>query len=83
MTRDEAKSKLMAATQNSCTESFMIDFIESAVALGMLKLDEPKCASEKAIDAMFKHPNCSLSGVITPRHVLDALERAGLRIVEK
>jgi hypothetical protein len=81
MTRDEAKSKLMAETANHCTERFMEDFLDSAVALGMLILTEPQCVSERAVDAMFCHPG-SLGGMITPRGALAALEAAGLKIVE-
>jgi hypothetical protein len=80
MTRDEAKEKLMAETRNECTPGQMDDFIDMSVALGMLKLDEPKYTTERAIDAMFARGQ---NGVITPRHALDAIEAAGLKIVEK
>lgn len=55
--------------------------IDAFVALGMLKLDEPKCASERAVDAMFSV--AAYSGMLTPRHAMEAISAAGLKIIEK
>lgn len=52
MTRDEAKSKLMEMTANECTPRWMDDFIDSAVALGMLKLQEKKPVDERLASAL-------------------------------
>jgi hypothetical protein len=79
MTRDEALTKLMAETSNACTMSQMADFLKMSVALGMLKLDDPQKGHERAADVLFA---CAVNGLITPRHAIDALYAAGLKIVE-
>lgn len=52
MTRDEARFKLLAATESRCTESFMNDFLDSAEALGLVGFDEPETPWEKFLAGM-------------------------------
>lgn len=55
-------------------------FVELAIALGMLKLDEPMSVRDRAIkvlDAAASDPYCG------PHHFLTRLDAAGLKIVEK
>lgn len=80
MTRDEAIAKFTDAADPSSFRTAA--WIDRFVALGMLKIDTEKCPSERALDAMFSFPPCK-HGLITPRHALDAIDAAGLKIVEK
>jgi hypothetical protein len=80
MTRDEAIEKLAHTRMYMLGDRRAEAWIEVFEVLGMLKLDEPKCARERAVDAMFGRGH---NGVITPRHAIDAIEAAGLKIVEK
>lgn len=50
--------------------------VDGYVALGMLKLDEPKSAYEKLADAMG-------IGRWSRNNIMSAIESAGLKIVEK
>lgn len=54
MTRDEAIEQVRgtAAAMNASSEICPVLFVESLVALGILKLDEPKSAREKFIEIM-------------------------------
>jgi hypothetical protein len=74
MTRDEA-IKVAGNVRLFDSEQF----VDALIALGMLKLDEPKSANQKARD---QARNEGLSGH-TMEICLGAIERAGLRIVEK
>lgn len=78
MTREEATAKLMEATDSACTARWMEDFIDSAVALGMVKLDEPKTITGRIADAM-----AHITDQSPPGAVRLAFENAGLKIVEK
>lgn len=78
MTREEARFKLLAATESRCTESFITDFLDSIEALGLLKFDSERGPNERAVDAMFGYGS---GGVITPRHAVEAIEKVGLKIV--
>lgn len=83
MTREQAHHKLMAETRNYCTPSQMDDFIDMSVALGMLKLDEPKTIEYRAIEALAD----GRDGIAMSSHgafaCIKKLEAAGLKIVEK
>jgi len=85
MTRDEAVKVFCSgyATFNKECAAFRLDdanrFIDLCVALGMLKLDEPKSVEAKFRDAfyeMFPDP-------LMLRTVRMCVDRAGLKIVEK
>lgn len=75
MTREEAIEKIEAAGI-----AWSEELVEALLALGILKLYEPKSVNERAIDALFKFGE---RGLITPRHALEAITAAGLKIVEK
>jgi hypothetical protein len=79
MTREEAEAKISGIVGH--TEAFRYAWIDAYVALGMLKLDEPKCASERAVDAMFD-AQIAHSGILTPRYAIEAISKAGLKIVK-
>jgi hypothetical protein len=79
MTRKEA-IKLLGVHLPPMSEGYYGKLIDAFCALGMLKIDEPKCASERAVDAMF---DVSTGGMLTPRQVLACMDAAGLKIVEK
>lgn len=57
-------------------------FVDSAVAVGLLKLDKPKSIEDRVIDVLHKagkyKGNC-----LPPGEVLETLDLAGLKIVEK
>lgn len=72
MTRDEANDKLLELTSSGCTPDFIRDFIDSAVALGMLRLDEPKYTFEDLCRNLEVGPQ-------TLRHILHTHK---LKIVE-
>ena len=77
MTRDEAIERFRCAGRpNSLRAS---DWIEKFVALEMLKLDEPKSAHELTYRALVSggHP------VFEASRVIETLDRAGLKVVEK
>lgn len=77
MTRDEAKKRLLSRAHLNHVEAGKL--VDSLDALGMLKLDEPESAEEratqKALDALH-HAGWD-------NHVLNVFDRAGLKIVEK
>lgn len=75
MTRDEA---IRAASHaiDSGGNNAMEKWVNVFVALGMLKLDEPKTPERKLRDAVYNEYN-SVDAFIL------AIERAGLAIVEK
>lgn len=80
MTRDEAIKK---ATEGFGPQGIYSNppkaFVEMAIALGLLQIDEPIGPNERAVDAMFAEAS---NGMLTPRHALAAIRAAGLRIVE-
>lgn len=83
MTRDEAIRVRRAHYVDHSEEvalKWAVADVDSYVALGMLKLDEPKSAGERAVDAMFER---GARGLIAPRHAIEAINMAGLKIVEK
>lgn len=84
MTRDEARFKLIEGTDGKCTERFMDDFLDSAVAIGILKLDEPKSALQKFEEAAIrKHywlPADDHASILYD--VRELLRDYGLKIVE-
>lgn len=81
MTRDEAIAKIASVIPAAEAEpQATADWVDALAALGLLKLDEPKCANERAVDALFERAS---AGMITPRHAIDAITEAGLKIVEK
>lgn len=74
MTRDEAMEKLLAATRNECTEGQMLDFLDMAEALGLLKFEEPRSVESRVVDAFIQQ---STGG----NAVMAILREAGLKIV--
>ncbi len=52
--------------------------VDAFVALGILKLDQPKSAEDRAVEALW-----ATGSRVTPRIVLKGLDDAGLKIVEK
>lgn len=82
MTRDEAKFKLLEATDNKCTERWMEDLLDSLGALGVLQFEEKRGPNEKAIDAILAKAEDLGGLIVTPRHVVEAINAAGLTIVE-
>jgi len=82
MTKEEAVIKYRSVYTTSGWDTAM-RAVEALAALGILKFDEPKVPSERAIDAMFKHESCLTSGLLTPRQALEAIRSAGLTIVEQ
>jgi hypothetical protein len=79
MTREEAHAKLLEGTRSSCTEGQMVDFIDMALALGMLKLDEPKSAEQK----LKEHLTADGYGAYAADSFIRGIDSAGLKIVEK
>lgn len=85
MTRDEAIECLWVP---SPPQSWAVgkgdaaDMVDRLAALGVLTLDEPKCPTERAVDAMFSL-GVIHGGMITPRHAIQAIASAGLKIMEK
>lgn len=77
MTRDEAL-KMLAGKFKSGPE-FYSEFVDSLVALGLLKLDQPKSAVDRFCNAYHGH-GCAQS--IGPS-IQSALDKANLKIVEK
>ncbi len=78
MTRAEAiEIVIRTAAGDRVSAAYWIDIF---VALGMLKLDEPASAHEKALAAMYQ---ATSDGMLTPRWAIDAIDAAGLKIVEK
>jgi hypothetical protein len=75
MTRDEARFKLLEATESRCTESFITDFLDSVVALGLLKLDEPK-SEEDTLAEIFRG-----YVAMSPHYFRIRLDELGLKIV--
>jgi hypothetical protein len=77
MTREEAIKIIFQGRPEFSSQAAAA--VDAYVALGMLKLDEPKSRAAKIMDA------CNLAGVgvIAWQRLLVGLEDAGLRIVEK
>lgn len=83
MTRNELVEKVYNALPPSCrtlqaNENAFI-FVDSLIAVGLLKFDEPKSAEDKFCDAYHGAGNTQTMG----SSIRKALERAGLKIVEK
>ena len=83
MTREEAIAKMRSATpgaaaSGAATQANYENFVNCLVALGMLKLDEPKSAKQKFNDAAVKYVN-------PDRWIefLSEIDRFGLKIIEK
>lgn len=74
MTRDEAVKAIRLSDRHYDTWEEM--WIDRLVALGILKLDEPKSATEKFKDALIDQG-------WSPQGVDDAIRQAGVKIVEK
>lgn len=79
MTYDEAFVKLQEITRDGCTVVAMKDFLDMAVALGLLKFDEPKSAEDRLIAACKSEGFAHSAG----QNLVDLIGRAGLAIVEK
>jgi hypothetical protein len=84
MTRDEATT-IMTKLKKSKSDDDVSNVIDAFVALGMLKLDEPKSAWQKFEDAaVAKHQWLSSNDRVSILYeVLELLDITGLKIVEK
>jgi hypothetical protein len=81
MTRDEAiKIVVSGSGPYVCSDHMAGTLVDTWVAVGMLKLDEPKSAAEKFGDAFRAMPAENRKYL---SNVLGCLEAAGLNIVEK
>lgn len=78
MTRDEAVEKFLNA-QRSFDREWSESLIDGMAAIGVLKLDEPKSALDKLVDAL-EHEGINLDLRLK---FDEALWRAGLKIVEE
>jgi hypothetical protein len=78
MTRDEVV-ELFGKMEDRGTSCLGEDLTDWAVAVGMLKLDEPKDTAQRTVDVLNKNlgPNTSAFKII------GALDFAGLKIIEK
>jgi hypothetical protein len=77
MTRDEAIKAFRNSTPNPSSFSDEA-WIDRFVALGMLKLDEPKSAAQKFADIAYEV--CGAAGYAK---LWERFEKAGIRVVEK
>lgn len=81
MTKDEAID-IYLKRQPSSSRAHVGNLIDTLVDLGILKLDKPKTATEKAVAAINVHIN--LFGAIKDGHTLiNILSGVDVRIVEK
>jgi len=79
MKYDEACQKLANCLQRNKTEMWASDWIDAFVSLGILKLDEPKSAEKRFLEAVCRHGFYLSVG----DDVLGVIANAGLKIVEK
>ena len=80
MTRDEAIKKF-AEGHNNYQTGWAERWVDMFVSLGMLKLDEPKSLDAR-INYAINYEMCS-NKTVQAREIKAALDRAGLKIVEK
>jgi hypothetical protein len=86
MTRDEAIQVVWKKFQREPPYSnmtvkpeWLANYVDSWIELGMLKVDEPVSMLQRMISACYKR---GISGG-TINMVVDALEEAGLKVIEK
>ena len=80
MTRDEAITKVQVGYEPEKLVGAPTIIVDALVTLGLLKLDEPKSVQDRAVDAIRAHKELY---DVRPICVFDALDYAGLKIVEK
>jgi hypothetical protein len=80
MTRDEAIAIAKHQLEYvNVSDAYIAAHIDVLVALGLLKLDEPKMPERIFIEAMRDYGY----GITAARELLDRIEGAGLKLVEK
>ncbi len=82
MTREEAIARVLQAQglDHAPNKHWGASFVDTLVALGMLKLDEPKSLIDRTAYEALVSFDRNASEV---RDIIDDLSRAGLKIVEK
>lgn len=81
MTRDEAVNVMSEIWGGNRQHALGESYVDAFVALGMLKLDEPKSAQQK-LDALFSLYRLE-DARLKMHEFLAYLDEAGLKIVEK
>jgi hypothetical protein len=79
MTREEALDKI----QDASNRLYGPALLDSLIAIGVLKFDQPKTATDRALAALNRQNVAGGGGVLSSKTLCEIMDSAGCRIVDK